>query len=523
MKAATHYDSREEQAKAEVGVTAISRPLAIAATALFLVTIATVLLIDQSAGGWRVWRSLGGDAPLHDRLHAFETDLKTRSETGTMVRNHIEPLLHCAGVSGAENIYLGRDGWLFYEPDVRYVLAGDFSEHKASAIERGGATRAADPIAAILEFKKQLAARGIALVIVPTPVKPTMRPEMLLRDAQAPLQNAAFDRFKDNLEKHGVPVFDIASRVSSDANLRQYLATDTHWRPEAMEAAASLLARFVNARVTLPQSLGMEYKRTQAKVQGRGDLAALLSSSRPAERETVTIHPVLLADGQRWSPREKADILWLGDSFSNIYSAEAMGWGGAAGFAEQFSFALGRTCDSLRRNDNGAYATRQMLADDLAAGHDRFKGKKLVIWQFATRELTQGDWKLIELNLAAPQPRRMIVPPAGETWNISGVVAEKGAAPPPGTVAYRDHVMAILVSGVKVDNHAVPGGQAIVYLRSMIDGKLTPAAALQIGAPVRIKIRDWSEVARQYEFIHRSDLSSNNWRGQPACWGELLP
>jgi hypothetical protein len=57
----------------------------------------------------------------------------------------------------------------------------------------------------------------------------------------------------------------------------------------------------------------------------------------------------------------------------------------------------------------------------------------------------------------------------------------------------------------------------------MIDGRLTPAAVLRVGDRVRIRIRDWSDVARQYEFIHRSDLPSPQWRGQVACWGELLP
>jgi alginate O-acetyltransferase complex protein AlgJ len=281
-----------------------------------------------------------------------------------------------------------------------------------------------------------------------------------------------------------------------------------------------LLAKFVTARVKLPQSLGMECHRGERVIDGRGDLAALLAFPQP--RESVTIHPVSFSNGQPWSPTGSSEVLWLGDSFSNIYSAGPMGWGEAAGFAEQFSFALGRPCDAIRRNDNGTYATRQMLADELAAGRDRLKGKKLVIWQFATRELSEGDWKLITLKLAAPQQRHMIVPPAGESWIISGVVAEKGASPPPGNVAYRDHVMAVLLNPIQVEGHAATG-QAIVYLRTMIDGRLTPAAGLRVGDRVRVRVRDWSDVARQYEFIHRSDLPSPEWRGQVACWGELLP
>ncbi len=41
--------------------------------------------------------------------------------------------------------------------------------------------------------------------------------------------------------------------------------------------------------------------------------------------------------------------------------------------------------------------TRQQLVRDLARGRDRLKGKRLVIWQFAMRDLLSGDWKLLDL------------------------------------------------------------------------------------------------------------------------------
>ena len=82
--------------------------------------------------------------------------------------------------------------------------------------------------------------------------------------------------------------------------------------------------------------------------------------------------------------------------------------------------------------------------------------------------------------------------------------------------------MAVHLSEVVVEGGTTSGAEAVVYLRSMIDGKLTEAAGLQIGQRVRVKVRDWSEVARQYEFINRSDLPQIEWRSQAACWGELL-
>jgi hypothetical protein len=35
-----------------------------------------------------------------------------------------------------------------------------------------------------------------------------------------------------------------------------------------------------------------------------------------------------------------------------------------------------------------------MLAREVATGSDRLAGKRVVIWQFAARELVFGDWRL---------------------------------------------------------------------------------------------------------------------------------
>ena len=68
-----------------------------------------------------------------------------------------------------------------------------------------------------------------------------------------------------------------------------------------------------------------------------------------------------------------------------------MGWGTSAGLAEQLSYALARPVDRLVQNDDAAFATRAMLAGDPA----RLTGKRVVIYQFAARELAFGDWRIL--------------------------------------------------------------------------------------------------------------------------------
>jgi alginate O-acetyltransferase complex protein AlgJ len=84
-------------------------------------------------------------------------------------------------------------------------------------------------------------------------------------------------------------------------------------------------------------------------------------------------------------------VLVLGDSFANIFSLESMGWGTSAGLVEHLSYALRRPLDRMVQNDAGSYATRQMLH---TAPAERLAAKRVVIYQFAIRELAFGDWRI---------------------------------------------------------------------------------------------------------------------------------
>src|SRR6185369_17065028 len=182
-----------------------------------------------------------------------------------------------------------------------------------------------------------------------------------------------------------------------------YLATDTHWSPAAMENVATALA--AELRPLLPAaSKAAAFHRDTVTVRNLGDLGKMLklpdSVAWPAP-ESVAIHRVRpVSDSAARDIDSSAEVLLLGDSFSNIYSLESMGWGASAGLAEQLALALNRPVDALRRNDAAAYATREMLTLENARGCGRLAGKRVVVWQFAARELAYGDWKLLDLNPA---------------------------------------------------------------------------------------------------------------------------
>ena len=80
-----------------------------------------------------------------------------------------------------EKVLLGRDGWLFYKPDVRYL------------VERyqTGSPAEDDPFSAILAFRDQLALRGIHLMVIPIPGKPSIYPDRLTRRVAATVAGRA--------------------------------------------------------------------------------------------------------------------------------------------------------------------------------------------------------------------------------------------------------------------------------------------------------------------------------------------
>jgi alginate O-acetyltransferase complex protein AlgJ len=324
---------------------------------------------------------------------------------GRTLRPPAQLVLSSRTGAGNERVYIGREGWLFYRHDVEYLtnrgfLVPDVLSRRIAAASELDAPPQPDPRPAILAFHRELQAQGITLILMPTPVKPGIHPEKLnasARPSDQAIQNASFVEFTTWATANGLACFDPAPiLVTARQSGPQYLATDTHWRPEAMELVAERLAAFVEQRVSLPTASPTGFTIDEREISNMGDTLAMLdlpANQQAFAQDRVLISRVLLPDGSAWRSDRAADVLLLGDSFSNIYSLASMGWGDAAGFAEHLSYALDRPLDRIVQNDDAAFATREMLR---RGGAERLTGKRVVIWQFAARELASGDWKVIE-------------------------------------------------------------------------------------------------------------------------------
>ena len=344
-------------------------------------------------------------------LAAFENGLEDETRIGRLLRPPAQLALSGWLGAGNERVYPGREGWLFYRPEVEYLTGPGFLDPAALArrvatSQEWTAPPQPDPRGAIIRFARQLDARGITLVVMPTPLKPTVHPEKLARQYDgwpSPLQNPSYAIFVEDLRRAGVLVFDVADVLVQERRQTgrpQYLSTDTHWRPDAAALVGEQLAAFVRTHVPLPALPDPGYVIEPREATNAGDTALMLDlppDQRLYAPETVTIRRVLGPGGAAWRSSRSADVLVLGDSFSNIYSLASMGWGDSAGFVEQVSYTLRRPVDRIVQNDNGAHATRLSLSRALATGEDRLAGKRVVIYQFAARELAVGDWRLVDL------------------------------------------------------------------------------------------------------------------------------
>jgi alginate O-acetyltransferase complex protein AlgJ len=470
-----------------------------------------------------IWHLL----PRAADLKAAEKAIENESVVSAWLQPHVQFLLTGKLGVGNEQVYLGRDGWLFYRPDVDYLTEPPFLDPSRMRHRTHADRVQPDPVKAIVEFRNQLAARGIDLIAMPVPVKPGIDANQLAPRAAeyAPLHNASYLEFKARLEKAGVRVFDpSASLIQRKTGnlLPLYLKSDTHWRPETMEFVAENLAAFIHAARS-PQ--GADLQIADKGINGVGDIARMLRLPPSQDLygpEKVTIHEVL-SGSTIWRPSKDAEFLLLGDSFSNIFSLEALGWGESAGFAEHLSRALGdRPLDCILRNSDAAFATREILSRELARGRDRLAGKKLVIWEFAARELAFGDWKMLDMKLGQAAPAKFFAPASGESVSASGTVEAISTVPRPGSVPYKDHVLALHLTDLIIESRAETAGlEALVYAESMRDNVLTASARLRPGDRVTLRLLPWTDVSDKYEKINRSEIDDPAVQLEEPCWGEV--
>jgi alginate O-acetyltransferase complex protein AlgJ len=475
----------------------------------------------------RLHRFLDANAELLKRIHVFEDDMDDITWIARESRPPMQVLMCRMGV-GNEKAFVGRDGWLGYEPGLRSLTGPGFLEPRQLRKRARSGDETSDavqpnPVTGIVHFRDELRRHDIELVVVPVPVKPSIYPDVFssrYTQVDAAVQNSSYDAFCDQLNAAGVHLYDPAATLTAQRKLGQaYLKTDTHWTPAAMQRVAEDTAQFITNTFSLPagSSPGVA---SVASVTNLGDIASMLdlpTNQTLYAAELVEIQPLAAAKVDA-----SADVLVLGDSFANIYSQGLMNWGEHAGYAEQLSIALARPVDSIIENDGGAHATRWRLQTDLRSGKDRLANTRVVVWMFAARELALGDWK--ELTIERPtQTNETVAPAPSPDANIvaRGTVAAVSSGPKKGAL-YKHFISKFYLTDL-VDDKGQPigNGAGVVHVFGMRDRVILPIASTPVGGTLQLTLNPWEAVSKKYGSLKSGQLDDFMLEiDNPLYWGE---
>lgn len=329
--------------------------------------------------------------PTADGLMLYERALEEQSVVALAVRERWHWLSFVALRAGNQKAVIGRAGSIFYRPSLDSAVAAGFMHRPDDP---------GHPVQAISAFNDCLRAQGVKLVLLVVPGKENIYPEWLSRrysGCPGPVENPDMAAFLEEMRRRQIAVVYPAEALwRGKQSGPMYLRQDTHWTPEGMELAADELVRHLAGLQSEQQRLAT---RSLSMTQ-HGDLYQMLALHpklpQPVAPETVTVRQVVdTLTGQPIEPDSSSPVVLLGDSFTNIYSVGAMGWGDHAGLSEQIALRLGRAVDAIALNDGGVNTART----NLARRSQPLEGKSVVIWQFAARDLvvSNGDWRTIEI------------------------------------------------------------------------------------------------------------------------------
>ena len=284
------------------------------------------------------------------------------------------------------------DGWLFFAAEFRLLSLGRFWGDEAPKVSRSHKPELADPIPAILDFQKQLKARGIELLVVPVPPKAAIYAEKITPGFDVRTDDAApvLRRFYEELRSAGIDVLDLTPLFLKDRGDKRggvFCRTDSHWSGLGCVLAAEAIAGTVRSKMTAPASkkeYAAEWKETEIK----GDLVSLLppGSSKPGPEKIAVRSVSEKGTGHPVRPDANSPVLLLGDSHTLVFHdflAER------AGLVDQLAQELGFAPDLIGTRGSGATPVRISLYRHGLKDPDYLAKKKIVVWCFAAREFTE--------------------------------------------------------------------------------------------------------------------------------------
>ncbi|MFC1717491.1 hypothetical protein ACFL6S_27770 [Candidatus Poribacteria bacterium] len=461
----------------------------------FILVIGSVPLIqfikEISSGEQLQEFDLFKRTPTVANLRSYESEIEDNSVVAEAARPWYQLLSTRLARQGNAEAVMGRDGWLFHRPGVDFVISPGSNFHR----ELG-------PLPAIIAFQETLKAQGVDLLILPVPDKASIYPEDLSARYDiglGPAVNPYTSDFFRLLRENGVQIFDPADLLwkekgaqASDGRSAEllYIPQDTHWSPRGMKLVAQSLAEVIRTGGWISGAPEKMYDIQPVEVTRFGDIYEMLNlpeKGRAFEPLGITMEEVLDAQtGSPCAPSSDSPIVLLGDSFVNVFSEAEMDWGKHGGLGEHLALQLGIPIDVIAINDGGATTSRESLARRTNA----LVGKKLVIWQFPTRDLVnpESEWKIVDI----PKPQ-MEMETASRQLVVVAEVTKPSRVPNPIDVAYTECVTYIKYRVLNVEQGEYQDDVLIAVFWGMKDSKLMPAAGYQTGQKHRLSLEPFED------------------------------
>lgn len=358
-----------------------------------LVPLVQIVLEARDENGIRAFEVFD-EVPTAANLRAYERELEKASWVGRFFRPWLQYAEFAWLREGGEKVVPGRNGWYFFKPGLNYMLSRPNAQSNK---------KADDPVGAIVDFRDQLAAWGVKLIVMPVPNKDSIYPDRLSsraissRGLIAPRTREVLERLRA-AHVEVVDLFELFTRArqGSDSTPEAlYLAQDTHWSPHGVALAAKAVARRL-AELGWVAPGNTEYLERPAPVRRLGDILRMMQApliERSIKPEPVAAVQVLRTqDNQPYQDGAEAEVLVLGDSFTRIYQQDEPT---AAGFIAHLANELKQPLMSIVNDGGGSTLVRE----ELSANPIFLKNKKVVVWEFVERDIGIGikGWKRTRL------------------------------------------------------------------------------------------------------------------------------
>ncbi len=302
--------------------------------------------------------------------------------------------------NAGQSVVAGKDGWLFFVPELRSMSAGRFWGDAAAKVNTTSNPAYADPIPAILDFKKQLDKAKISLIMVPVPAKCIIYPDYIT-NVSTPVtrMDPNHQEFYKILKTNGINVLDLVPSFLKNRNGKLgplYCKQDTHWSGLGCVLTADLITVEIRKQAWFKAVPKKQFVKQDSKTTIKGDLLEALADPS-VKPETILLStvkqktPAGLIPVADW---RQSPVLLLGDSHNLIFHSGDDMQAQGAGLADQLAAQLGFPVDVVAVRGSGATPARL----NLMRRKDNMKGKKLLIWCFSVREFTEGQgWRKVPI------------------------------------------------------------------------------------------------------------------------------